>query len=383
MILTGAWVRHAGTQAVFDMIEGGGHSAHFVGGCVRNGVLGRPAGDVDMATTARPETLIALAAGAGFRTVPTGIEHGTVTVVAGGKPHEITTLRRDAATDGRRATVAFSDKLEEDAARRDFTMNALYATRAGAVIDPLGRGLADLRARKVRFIGCPAARIREDFLRILRFFRFHAWYADPAVGPDADGLAACAALADGIERLSRERIGAEMKRLLAAPDPGPALAAMSASGVLPCVLPGAAPDRIPALVALEAGMPPAPMRRLASIGGTDVEGALRLGRAEARALALLRAEMDSAVEPAALGYRHGLDVARDVLVLRAARSGDPVPEDHLSQAARGADATFPVEAADLMGDLRGSALGARLRRLEAAWIASDFTLDRAALLAMR
>src|SRR5690606_12242514 len=173
------------------------------------------------------------------------------TVIAGHEPHEITTFRRDVETLGRHAVVAFSDRIEEDAARRDFTMNALYSRADGQVLDPLGSGLADLAARHVRFVGNPEDRIREDYLRILRFFRFTAWYGDPAEGPDPDGLAACAEHALGLEGLSRERVGAEIKKLLSAPDPAPAVAAMQATGVLRHVLPGADARAVGPLVHLE------------------------------------------------------------------------------------------------------------------------------------
>ncbi len=173
MKVGGTWLDHPGTQALCAALEAAGHRALFVGGCVRNAILGEPVGDVDLTTDATPEAVTRIAEAAGFRTVPTGLDHGTVTVIAGGLAHEVTTFRRDVETDGRRAVVAFSARIDEDAARRDLTMNALYADRMGTVIDPLG-GLADTLARRVRFVGDPETRIREDYLRILRFFRFHA-----------------------------------------------------------------------------------------------------------------------------------------------------------------------------------------------------------------
>ncbi|CAN0587043.1 unnamed protein product, partial [Ectocarpus sp. 12 AP-2014] len=191
-----------------------------------------------------------LARVAGLKPVPTGIDHGTVTVVADHDPFEITTFRRDVETDGRRAVVAFADTLDEDAKRRDFTMNALYARIDGTVIDPLG-GLPDLRARRVRFIGDATDRIREDYLRSLRFFRFHAWYGNPDNGMDSDALAAIASHLDGLESLSRERVGAEMVKLLAARDPAPAVAAMRATGVLGRLLPGADDRALAPLIHLE------------------------------------------------------------------------------------------------------------------------------------
>ena len=210
MKVVGAWLSAAPTQAVCAALADAGFAVLFVGGCVRNALLGLAVGDIDLATDATPETITMLAENAGFRVVPTGIDHGTVTVLAEGLAHEVTTFRSDIATDGRHATVVFSASVAEDAARRDFTMNALYATPQGDVIDPLG-GLPDLLARVVRFVGDPAERIREDYLRILRFFRFYAVYGDSAQGLDADSLAACAAHADGIDTLSRERVGAEMR----------------------------------------------------------------------------------------------------------------------------------------------------------------------------
>lgn len=380
MILSAEWMDHPGTHALFDALEAGGHGAHFVGGCVRNGLLDAPVDDIDITTDARPETVVALAEAAGLKAVPTGIDHGTVTIVAKGKPHEVTTLRRDVATDGRRATVAFSTSLEEDAARRDFTMNALYATRAGVVLDPTGQGLDDLRARHLRFIGTPEDRIREDYLRILRFFRFHAWYADPAQGLDPGGLAACAALAEGIETLSRERIGAEMRKLLSAPDPAPATASMAQAGVLMRALPGATATLLPVLVHLEAGLATDPIRRLAALGGEAPDTALRLSKADTRRLAVLRDRMASAMGAAELGYRHGAKVARDILLLRAAQFEHPMDDTALAAARTGAAAVFPIKPADLMPRFTGPALGEALARLEADWIAEGFAPDRDSLL---
>ena len=178
MNLAGNWLAHPGTQGLCKALEAAGYRALFVGGCVRNAILGVPVADIDLATDATPDVVTRVAEGAGFKVIPTGIDHGTVTVVASGLPHEVTTFRRDVETDGRRAVVAFSTRIEEDASRRDLTMNALYADATGLVIDPLG-GLADTLARRVRFVGDPETRIREDYLRILRFFRFHAAYGDP------------------------------------------------------------------------------------------------------------------------------------------------------------------------------------------------------------
>lgn len=379
MNVTGDWIARHDTQAVCTMLTAGGYQALFVGGCVRNSIIGMPVADIDIATDASPGTVSDLAGKAGLKVVPTGFDHGTVTVIVDGLPHEVTTFRRDVETDGRRAVVAFSTSIHDDAARRDFTMNALYATPEGQVIDPIG-GLPDLLARRVRFVGDAGARIGEDYLRILRFFRFHAWYGDPAQGLDPEGLAACAALAGGIAALSRERVGAEMTKLLAAPDPAPAVAAMRQSGVLALVLPGADDRGLAPLVHLEAGHPVRWLRRLAVLGGEDPAQCLRLSRANARALGLVRDEIGTPHAAAALGWRLGPTLAADVLLLRAAILGTPMADDWQAEVARGAAATFPLKAADLAPELQGPALGERLKSLEERWLASGLSLTRDELL---
>ena len=275
--------------------------------------------------------------------------------------------------------MAYSTDVAEDAARRDFTMNALYATAEGAVIDPLG-GLPDLVARRVRFVGDPAARITEDYLRILRFFRFHAVYGDPAQGIDAEGLAACAAHADGIAGLSKERIGAEMRKLLAAADPAPALASMAQAGVLAQTLPGADPRAIAPLVHLEPPLAPRWQRRLAALTGQDPTDSLRLSRADSADFSKVRAEIGSTQTPAALGYTLGEELAQDVVLCRAVLLEMPLPPNWQTEIPRGATAQCPVKAADLMPVLQGAALGARLRAIESAWLRSDLRLEKSALL---
>lgn len=257
MRISADWLRTSPTCAVMDCLTAGGDAAWFVGGCVRNTILAAPVADIDIATALPPREVMARADAAGLKSVPTGIDHGTVTLVADGRPFEVTTLRRDVETYGRHATVAFSDDIYEDAARRDFTMNALYADATGEVADPMG-GLPDLQARRVRFVGEPTARITEDYLRILRLFRFHAWYGDPEAGIDGPALSACARLQDGLDGLSRERVGAEMTKLLSAPDPAPSAGEMAAIGILARILPGAEAHGLPDLVATEkqAGVPP-------------------------------------------------------------------------------------------------------------------------------
>lgn len=243
------WLTDARTARLFDALLKGGGEARFVGGCVRNALLGTAVADIDIATTVLPDEAAARLQAAGIAVVPTGIAHGTITAIIEKLPFEITTLRRDVTTDGRRATVAFTADWAEDAGRRDFTFNALYATRTGEIVDLTG-GIADLQARRVRFIGDARQRIAEDYLRILRFFRFHAWYGKGEM--DTEGLKASAEAKDGIATLSGERIHDELLKLLAAPDPVPALRAMAASGILAEVLPGPLDiERLARLVEIE------------------------------------------------------------------------------------------------------------------------------------
>lgn len=376
MRVSGDWLDNDRTQAVLGLLTGAGNLAYAVGGCVRNAALREAVTDVDIATSARPEHVMALAEAAGLRAVPTGLAHGTVTLVAGGEGFEVTTFRRDMATDGRHAEVAFSDRIEDDAARRDFTMNALYADASGHVLDPLG-GMDDLRARRLRFVGDPAQRIAEDYLRVLRFFRFHAQYGDPDHGLDADGLAACAAGVDGLARLSAERVTSELRKLLSARDPAPSVAAMDHAGVLARVLPGASPRALAPLVHLEATRAPHWMRRLAVLGTSANH--LRLTKAETRDLTRLRDALGEMTAPAVLGYRLGAELGADAVLARAAVLESPLPADWQAEVTRGANARFPIRAADLPG-LEGAALGQQLKALEARWIASDFSATRDDLL---
>lgn len=379
-LVAGDWLKDAKTQAVFDAFEAAGRALFAVGGCVRNDLLGVPVSDVDMATNALPKETMQIAEKAGLRAIPTGIDHGTITVVSHGTPYEITTFRDDVETDGRRAVVSFSKTAQEDALRRDFTINALYADRHGYVLDFVG-GLGDLKNRRIRFIDAPDTRIREDYLRILRFFRFHAWYADPDGGMDADALDAIARLSDGLERLSKERVTQEMLKLLSAPDPTPSVAAMAQTGVLNALLPGADIRSLGPLVHLEAeiDLDADPLLRLAAVcprAGTH----LRLSNKQSARLERVLAAAQSAQTASELGYKIGETAAHQTLVLRAAWFEQLVGPEDAKAATVGSEAQFPVSATDLMPAFEGRALGERLKSLEARWIASGFSLSREALL---
>ncbi|MEM9096941.1 MAG: CCA tRNA nucleotidyltransferase [Pseudomonadota bacterium] len=368
-----AWLQAPETLAVMRALDG---EAYFVGGCVRNSLLGQPVADIDLSTPLVPEAVARCAETAGLKAIPTGIDHGTITIVAGESAFEVTTFRRDVETDGRRAVVAFSTDMTEDAVRRDFTMNALYANAEGWVIDPLG-GLPDLQAHRVKFILDPEARIREDALRILRFFRFTAWYGDEF---EPEGLAACAALAELVDGLARERVGAEMRKLLAAKDPATAISAMAESGVLRRILPGALADPLAPLVACEheAGIAPDPMTRLAALGG---ESDLRLSKAEQHRLADIQHIVAEQIAPARAAVDYGPDLATAGYLILSALL--PMPwRDVSSEIAFGAQAVFPVSAQDLIaiGCVEGPEIGNYLTRAREAWIESGFTLSKAALL---
>jgi poly(A) polymerase len=356
--------------------------ARVAGGAVRDALAGRPVADIDLATPRRPEQVTEALTQAGIRAVPTGIDHGTVTAVSGGRGFEITTLRRDVRTDGRHAVVDFTGDWRADAARRDFTMNALSMTRGGAVFDYFG-GIADLRAGVVRFVGDPATRIAEDYLRILRFFRFHARYASGP--PDAAALAAIPAAVPGLARLSAERVWSELTRILAAPDPREAVALMAGLGVLAAVIPeGADPARLARVVA--AGAPADPMLRVAALlTGDPVAFAarLRLSTADHDRLTALRDaplaqpdEDDAALlrlladtDPAVLLDRTWLDGATgsEWAALRARLASMPRP-------------VFPLEGRDVLalGLPPGPPVGALLRAVRDWWLEGGCSADAAA-----
>jgi poly(A) polymerase len=392
------WLRSGPPARVLDILQRDGEEARVVGGAVRNTLLGLPPGDIiDIATTALPTDVISRVEAAGLKAVPTGLEHGTVTVVVDGKPVEVTTLREDVETFGRKANVRFGGDWRADAERRDFTMNALSAGADGAVYDYVG-GLDDLAAGRVRFIGDPATRIVEDYLRILRFFRFHAAYGKGAL--DANALRACIAGRAGLEHLSRERVRMELLRLTVAGGAAPALIAMADAGLLTIVLGGV--PQVPHLArmaeiesALE--LAPDPVRRLGALAVLIPEDAgrlferLRLTNVEHERLASMGESwwrLSSAMQEQGartLLYRLGPERFRDRVLLAWARSdaaaSDAAWRDLASLPQRWTAPVFPLKAADLMerGVTKGPALGMALRTAEEAWIAQGFPSDAAAI----
>ncbi len=391
------WMTAPETRAVLAALTKDGGAARFVGGCVRNALLGRAVDDIDIATPLTPDDVTKRLQAAGLQAVPTGIAHGTVTAIADGKPFEITTLRRDVSTDGRRAVVAFTTDWAEDAARRDFTMNALYADATGAITDTVG-GVEDLKAGRVRFVGDATTRIREDYLRILRLFRFHAWYGSGEL--DQSALHAAAAERAGLQKLSGERIAKEMLKLLRADAPLAGLRVMAASAILPEIMPGAlSMARLERLVAIDtdAFFAPDPLLRLAALLPDDAKaaGALadrwKLSNADRIRLEDLAGGREKIVsylsirEVRKLLYRLGPQRFRDRVFLRWAE--DPKPSNAIqwrALLAMGDSWTrpdFPLTGRDVMaaGVPEGPLIGKVLAEVEEWWVDADFIEDEFSL----
>jgi poly(A) polymerase len=382
------WMQRAGARRILAALDG---ETRIVGGAVRDALLGLPVADVDLATRLVPDEVVRRLETAGIKAVPTGIAHGTVTAIADGSVIEVTTLRRDVATDGRRAEVAFSEDWQEDASRRDFTINALYAAPdTGEVFDYFG-GLADLDARVVRFIGDPLRRIAEDHLRILRFFRFHARFGGAV---DQPSLEACAARANDLMALSRERIRDELLKLLCVGDPVPTLRLMLDRGILAPVFPEVTPERLPALERLVAveqalGAPCVALRRLAALLPADagvlgeVAARLRLSNVERKRLVATAGRLPVIPETAGpLAYRLGPDSAADLLLLAAA-TPDAVAAP-LAALRDWQEPRLPMSGRDLiaLGVPMGPDVSRLLLKVENDWVAAGFPPDRDAVLAL-
>ncbi len=390
------WLTSGPSARVLELLNGNGEEARVVGGAVRNALLKIPAGDIDIATTALPTEVIRRAKAAGIKSVPTGIEHGTVTLVVDAQPFEVTTLREDTETFGRKAKVAFGRDWAVDAERRDFTINGLSVDVSGVVHDHVG-GLADIQAKRVRFIGNPDQRIAEDYLRILRFFRIHAAFG--AGEPDSAGYLACIRARAGLVALSAERVRMEMMKLMVAQGAAGAVTAMADGGLLLSIFGGVAyTGPFATMIAAERslGFAPDAVRRLGALAVAVTEDAkrvaqrLRLSNAETRALDSMGhrwwrlAGMDEATARRRL-YRLGEDRYRDRLMLAWARAGGNVDSASWRELAtlpqRWSAPKFPLKAADFIprGIAEGPALGHVLALAEDAWLAADFPLDESAL----
>jgi poly(A) polymerase len=394
--LDAPWLRSGPASRVLALLNGDGEEARVVGGAVRNALLNIPTGDIDIATTALPNEVVRRAKAAGIKSVPTGIEHGTITLVLESQPFEVTTLREDAETFGRKARVAFGRDWVRDAERRDFTINGLSVDADGVVHDHVG-GLADIEARRVRFIGDAGARIAEDYLRILRFFRMHAAYG--AGEPDRTGYLACIEGRAGLASLSAERVRMEVLKLLVAERAGGAVPAMADAGLLLSIFGGVTyTGPFAAMIAAERtmGFAPDAVRRLAALAVAITEDAkrvavrLRLSNAEAKALDSMghrwwRFATKDEARARQLLYRLGEDPYRDRLMLAWARAdtagGAARWQELATLPQRWTAPKFPLKAADFVarGIAEGPALGHVLTLAEDAWLAADFPLEPSAL----
>jgi len=403
-----AWMREQGVSEIFSALPDGG--VRFVGGCIRNALMGHEVSDVDLATQLPPAQVIAALEAASIRYVPTGIDHGTVTAVIDSKPYEITSLRKDVKTDGRRAVVSFTSDWAEDAQRRDLTFNALYADYDGQIFDPTGQGLEDLglegsQPSRFRFVGDADARVKEDYLRILRFFRFLAWYGRSSSGkmskPDAASLKACRENAKGLKKLSAERVWMELKKLLLAPDPARALRIMLTNDILETLLPEASNvEGLELLIALERreAVKPDPLLRLMALSTREplpmalLTKRLKMSNKEKSRLIQWAAD-STALDPNADDrskriaiYKADKQVMLDRARLRAAGAEDPITSSRwmsLADLAMGwTPPEFPLTGQDLIkaGETPGVAMGKKLEALKALWVRSGFTVEKDKLL---
>ncbi len=384
------WLNTGEVRTVFAALEAVREDgSRFVGGCVRNTLMGRVVDDIDIATQLEPEETLNALEAAGIRAIPTGIEHGTVTAIVGHVPFEITSLRRDVETDGRRAVVAFTEDWAEDAQRRDFRLNAIYAAPDGKLYDPTGGGIEDAATGRVIFIGDADERLREDYLRILRFFRFNAWYGAEI---DAEGLAACARQKDGLKQIAAERIWKEFKKLLGAPDPVPAVEAMARSGVLSRVLDQA--EGVAVLHDLRVSETllkrmPDPMQRLMALMVCDISfvertaSRLRLSNEERdRLLGWADPALKAPFGPSGRALRKTLyGFGAEAVTDRAMLSGEDA-RDIVAACGSWRRPVFPLKGEDLVkqGLSPGPAVGELLRTLEDWWVEGDFTAEKAELL---
>jgi poly(A) polymerase len=392
------WMQSKAVRQLFAAFPEG--ECRFVGGCVRNALWGEPVGDIDLAIALEPEAVMSSLKAAGIRYIETGVAHGTVTAVIEGQPYELTSLRRDVETDGRRATVSYTKDWHEDAQRRDLTFNALYADLDGVVYDPTEQGLEDLKARKLRFVGEADVRVKEDYLRILRFFRFLAWYGGEAK-LDADSLKACRENKAGLKKLSAERVWMELKKILSAKNPSRSLHILLTHGILETLLPEANNvDGLDQLLKLEAReeIKPDPLLRLMAMSMREplqmalLCKRLKMSKAETQRLrnwsddgTPINPEMSERERLIAI-YKSGKQTALDRVRLRAAGEPDTIRSAHwmvLADLAMGwVPPEFPITGKDLKsaGVEAGPKMGKAMKMLEALWIRSGFSADKEKLL---
>ena len=376
------WLRNPSAQKLSKLYKSFGYQVLFVGGCVRNTILKMPVTDIDLATDAQPEEIIKIAKENNIRFVPTGLAHGTITLIIDNKNYQITTFRTDFDHDGRYAKVEFTESLLLDASRRDLTINALYCNHVGEVIDPLN-GLDDIKKQKIKFIGNPNERIKEDNLRILRFFRFQAIYGNKNLEIDSIALEACHNHKSKLAALSKERITSELRKILSAPNPLEVIIKMNETGVLNELFQKVSIDSLGAYLKTEEKFKIKInwLGRLLSLQVTQEEESLKLTRCEFKFLKQTKSAIENQIHVLEFSYYNGVENGKIYSILQNFRHNIILSKNLLNQINSLATKKFPITAKDLMPEIRGKKLGEALRSLEDRWIKSNFTLSKKDLLA--
>ena len=376
------WLRNPSAQKLSKLYKNFGYQVLFVGGCVRNTILKKPVTDIDLATDAQPEEIIKIAKENNIRFVPTGLAHGTITLIIDNKNYQITTFRTDFDHDGRYAKVEFTESLLLDASRRDLTINALYCNHVGEVIDPLN-GLDDIKKQKIKFIGNPNERIKEDNLRILRFFRFQAIYGNKNLEIDSIALEACHNHKSKLAALSKERITSELRKILSAPNPLEVIIKMNETGVLNELFQKVSIDSLEAYLKTEEKFKINInwLGRLLSLQVTQEEESLKLTRCEFKFLKQTKSAIENQIHVLEFSYYNGVENGKIYSILQNFRHNIILSKNLLNQINSLATKKFPITAKDLMPEIRGKKLGEALRSLENRWIKSNFTLSKKDLLA--
>ena len=376
------WLRNPSAQKLSKLYKNFGYQVLFVGGCVRNTILKMPVTDIDLATDAQPEEIIKIAKENNIRFVPTGLAHGTITLIIDNKNYQITTFRTDFDHDGRYAKVEFTESLLLDASRRDLTINALYCNHVGEVIDPLN-GLDDIKKQKIKFIGNPNERIKEDNLRILRFFRFQAIYGNKNLEIDSIALEACHNHKSKLAALSKERITSELRKILSAPNPLEVIIKMNETGVLNELFQKVSIDSLEAYLKTEEKFKINInwLGRLLSLQVTQEEESLKLTRCEFKFLKQTKSAIENQIHVLEFSYYNGVENGKIYSILQNFRHNIILSKNLLNQINSLATKKFPITAKDLMPEINGKKLGKALRSLEDRWIKSNFTLSKKELLA--
>jgi len=381
MKISASWLRNPSTQSIMEILISDGHKAYFVGGCVRDTLFNLTTTDVDIATSAHPKKVLEIMKKAGLKAIPTGIDHGTVTVVADQQSYEITTFREDIETDGRKAKVKFSKSLTEDAKRRDFSINAIYCEQDGTILDPLG-GLTDIEEKRITFIGDPYERIKEDYLRILRFFRFAALFSTNKKFLEIE-ISALSDLRDGLDTISAERKSDEIFKLFATPNLIFSISLMEKTNIISKVFHTYYFNCLATLQDIESRheISPCATRRLAAYTEDNLKLHLRFSNKTAKTHKILRDEAKGSKGAAELSYRYNEKLALDIVLVRASLQGTEFSKEIFNQIKLGSTVEFPIKSSDIAEYFSGPKLGEILAFLEQKWIESDFTLNRTKLLA--